>query len=228
VNTVEIVRAVLVVAAAYVIGSLPWGVIVARLAGGPDPRTMGSGRTGGSNMMRAVGPRLALLSGLLDAAKGSAAVLLAWGVGAGDAVAVIAALAAVIGHSRSIFLGFGGGRGVAPSFGGLLMLSPLVAFAILPIFVGMILVTRYSSLGSLSGSLAAWILLSIQTAIVPLSPWYHLYGFGGFALVWVFHKDNIARLLAGKERKLGTPRDQAPAEPVEAAPPIDDGTAHGA
>jgi glycerol-3-phosphate acyltransferase PlsY len=202
----EILRAVLVVAVSFVIGGIPWGVIIARLSGGPDPRTMGSGRTGGSNVMRAIGPRWALVSGLLDASKGSVAVLLAWAVGAGTGVAVFAAMAAVAGHSRSVFLNFHGGRGVAPSWGALLVFQPLVALGVIPLFALVILVTRYSSLGSLSGSLFGGILLAVATAVVPLDPWLYVYAVGGPALVWLFHHDNIARLLAGKERKIGTPR----------------------
>ena len=202
----EILRAALVVAVSFVIGGIPWGVIIARVSGGPDPRTMGSGRTGGSNVMRALGPRWALLSGLLDASKGSVVVLLAWVVGAGTGVAVLAAMAAVAGHSRSVFLNFHGGRGVAPSWGALLVFQPLVAFGVIPLFAAVILVTRYSSLGSLSGSLFGGILLAIATAVVPLDPWLYVYAAGGPALVWLFHHDNIARLLAGKERKIGSPR----------------------
>jgi acyl phosphate:glycerol-3-phosphate acyltransferase len=210
VDVPSLLRAIAVIAAAFVIGGIPWGVIVARLSGGPDPRTVGSGRTGGSNVMRALGPRLALLSGLLDAAKGSVAVLLAWWVGGGDALAVVAALAAVIGHSRSVFLGFHGGRGIAPSWGALLVLQPWIALAIIPLFAGVILVTRYSSLGSLTASAAAGILLAITTYVVPLSPWMYVYAVGGVVLIFAFHADNIQRLLSGKERKIGTPRAAPP------------------
>lgn len=215
-------RAILVLVAAYLLGSIPWGVIVARAAGGPDPRSLGSGRTGGSNMMRAVGPRLALVSGLLDAAKGSAAVLVAYASGAGALVAVLAGFLSIVGHSRSIFLGFGGGRGVAPSFGALLVISPLVAIAILPIFIGVILVSRYSSLGSLSASAAAAVFMVIQVYLTGMDPWYYTYGIGGAVLIWVFHKDNIGRLLAGTERRIGTPKNR------EAVPPADEGTGTGA
>jgi glycerol-3-phosphate acyltransferase PlsY len=182
-------------------------VIVARVAGGPDPRTIGSGRTGGSNMMRALGPRWALLSGLLDAAKGSVAVLLAFAVGGGAGLAAFAAMAAVIGHSRSIFMGFHGGRGVAPSWGALLVLQWWIAIVIIPLFAGVILVTRYSSLGSLTGTAGAGVLLAVATAVVPLDPWLYAYAIGGPILIFAFHHDNIARLLAGTERKIGTPRD---------------------
>ena len=210
-NLPELLRDVAVIAAAFVIGGIPWGVVVARLSGGPDPRTLGSGRTGGSNMMRAVGPRLALLSGLLDAAKGSVAVLLAWGLGAGTGVAVLAALAAIVGHSRSIFLGFHGGRGVAPSWGALLVLQPVIALAIIPLFAGVIAVTRYSSLGSLVGTATAGVLLALATALVPLDPWLYLYAVFGPMLVWTFHADNIHRLITGRERRIGTPRVEQPA-----------------
>ena len=135
VDTFDLVQALLIVAAAFVIGGIPWSIIVARLARRPDPRTIGSGRTGGANAMRAMGPQLALISGILDLLKGTAAVLLARWLGAGEGVQVVAALAAIIGHSRSVFLGLGGGRGVAPAFGGLLAFAPLIAMFIIPLFM---------------------------------------------------------------------------------------------
>ena len=202
----SILRAILIVAAAYVIGGIPWAVIVARLTGGLDPRKVGSGRTGGSNAVRALGKRLGIVSGLLDAAKGSVAVLIALLSGAGTLVAVLAALAAIIGHSRSLFLNFGGGRGIAPSFGAMLVIQPLVAIGILPVFLGVIWITKYSSMGSLAGSLIAGVLLALLTAALPLDPWLYVYAVAGPVLIWAFHHDNIARLLAGTERKVGTPR----------------------
>ncbi|MEO5963860.1 MAG: glycerol-3-phosphate 1-O-acyltransferase PlsY [Candidatus Limnocylindrales bacterium] len=206
-DTLEIVRAVLVVVASYVIGGIPWSVIVARATGGQDPRSIGSGRTGGANAMRALGPRLALLSGILDLLKGTAAVLLARALGAGTGVEVVAGLAAIIGHSRSLFLGLGGGRGVAPAFGALMAFQPLIAAIIIPIFAAIIAITRYSSIGSLAASALAGILLAGATAIYHLDPWHYLYAAGGTLFVWLFHTDNIQRLFAGTERKIGTPRD---------------------
>jgi glycerol-3-phosphate acyltransferase PlsY len=204
----DLLRAVVLVAAGYLIGGIPFGVIVARLSGGPDPRTIGSGRTGGANTMRALGPQLALVAGLLDMFKGTAAVLLVRLVGGGVEVEVLAALAAIIGHSRSPFLGFGGGRGVAPAFGGLLAFQPLVAAAVIPVFLGVIAITRYSSLGSLTGSAMGGVLLAVATAATPLDPWLYVYAVGGAGLVWLFHWDNIGRLLRGQERKIGTPRPE--------------------
>lgn len=201
----DLLLAIVLVVVAFVVGGIPWGVIVAKVTGGPDPRSIGSGRTGGANVMRALGPRLALVAGLLDVAKGAAAVLLARALDAGTAVEVAAALAAIVGHSRSVFLGLGGGRGVAPSFGALLVFSPLVAAVTIPLFAAVIAVTRYSSLGSLTASATAGILLAIATAVTPLDPWIYLYAAGGTGLIWLFHTDNIQRLLAGQERKIGAP-----------------------
>ncbi len=202
-ETGAILRAVGLAVAAYLIGSIPWGVIIARLTGGPDPRSLGSGRTGGANVMRALGPRWALVSGLLDAGKGTVSVLLARALGTGLEVELLVALAAIVGHSRSIFVGFGGGRGVAPGWGGLLVLQPLVALAILPIFGGVIAATRYSSLGSLTGSAAAGLFVAGLVVAGGLPPVYLAYAVAGPALIWYFHADNIGRLLRGEERKIG-------------------------
>jgi glycerol-3-phosphate acyltransferase PlsY len=208
VDPFDLLRGAAVIAASYLVGGIPFGVIVAKVTGGPDPRTIGSGRTGGANTMRALGPRLALVAGLLDMLKGTAAVLLARALGAGVEVEVLAAMAAVIGHSRSPFLGFGGGRGVAPAFGALLAFAPLVALAVIPVFAGVIAITRYSSLGSLVGSAFGGVLLAIVTATAQLDPWLYVYAVGGAGLVWLFHWDNIGRLLRGEERKIGTPRPE--------------------
>src|SRR5438105_15078523 len=110
--------AAVLVAAAYISGSIPTGVIVARLAGGPDPRSVGSGRTGGTNALRALGRKWAALVVGGDLAKGVLPVLLTRLVTGGDSLAeVIVAAAAVIGSARSIFLGFPGGRGVGTGVG---------------------------------------------------------------------------------------------------------------
>jgi glycerol-3-phosphate acyltransferase PlsY len=196
------------IAVGYLLGGIPFGIIVTRLIGGPDPRTVGSGRTGGDNVSRAVGPRWAAVSGLLDVAKASVAVLLVIAIGGGLVPQVLAALAAVVGHSRSPYIGLQGGRGVAPGIGGALIIAPLILAFVLPLFVIIVALTRISSLGSLGASAAGGALLIILTAVAPLPPIYYVYGLGGAGLIWLFHIDNIQRLLAGKERRLGT-RDRA-------------------
>jgi glycerol-3-phosphate acyltransferase PlsY len=196
-----VARAIAIVVAGYLIGGIPWGVIVARLSGGPDPRTIGSGRTGGANVMRALGPRLALLSGILDMLKGTAAVLLARALGAGVEVEVLAGLAAVVGHSRSPFLGFSGGRGVSAAFGAGLVFSPLAALVTLAVFLAVLAVARYTSLASLVGSAVGGLAFAIQVVATGMPPFLLVFAVGAPLLIWLFHLDNIGRLLRGEERK---------------------------
>lgn len=202
-DVLALVRDAAVVVGAYLIGGIPWGVIVARLAGGPDPRTIGSGRTGGANVMRALGPRLALLSGLLDMLKGTAAVLVARVLAAGVEVEVLAGLAAIVGHSRSPFLAFSGGRGVSAAFGASLVLAPLAAGVTLVVFVATLAITRYSSLASLVGAAVGGAAFTVQVLATGLPPALLGFSIGAPALVWLFHLDNIGRLLRGEERKFG-------------------------
>lgn len=202
-DPVVVLRAVAITVAAFVIGGIPWGVIVARLSGGPDPRTIGSGRTGGANVMRAVGPRLALVSGLLDMLKGTVAVLLARLLGAGIEVEVLAGLAAIVGHSRSPFLGFSGGRGVSAAFGAALVLAPPASAVILVVFIGVLAVFRYTSLASLASAAVGAVTLAVQVIATGLPQVLLVFAVGGAILIWLFHLDNIGRLLRGEERKFG-------------------------
>lgn len=202
-DPVIVLRAAALTVAAFVIGGIPWGVIVARLSGGPDPRTIGSGRTGGANVMRAVGPRLALASGLLDMLKGTAAVLLVRLLGAGVEVEVLAGLAATVGHSRSVFLGFSGGRGVSAAFGAALVLAPLASAVILVVFLVVLAVWRYTSLASLVGAATGGIVFAVQVLATNQHPALLAFAIGAALLIWIFHLDNIGRLLRGEERKFG-------------------------
>ena len=216
-QTLDVVRVAFAMVAGYLIGGIPFGILVTRLIGGPDPRTIGSGRTGGANVSRAVGFRWAAVSGLLDVAKAAAAVLLVVAIGGGAVSQVVAALAAIVGHSRSPFIGLRGGRGVAPATGGALIIAPIILAAIFPVFVLTILLTRISSLGSLSASLIGGIAMIVITAVAPLAPIYFVYGVGVPGLIWFFHHDNIGRLLRGEARRIGGRR--APAENDTASGP---------
>jgi glycerol-3-phosphate acyltransferase PlsY len=199
------IQSIALIAFGYLVGSLPMGVIVARLTGGQDPRTVGSGRTGGTNALRAMGPARAVAVGLLDLAKGAIAILVASRAGAPDLVAALTGLAAVFGAWRSVFLGFGGGRGVAAGVGGMLAVSVPIVLIAAPVFLGLIWWTRYVSLGSLLGT-AFGALLSVVFVLLGWlpAPWL-VYTIGGTVIVWLAHRDNIERLLAGTERKLGSP-----------------------
>ena len=194
---------VALVVAAYLSGSIPIGVIVARLSGGPDPRTVGSGRTGGTNALRALGRKWAAVVVVGDVLKGALPVLAARWLGLGPAVEVLCGLAAVGGATWSAFLGFRGGRGVGTGVGTMLVIQPLAVLLAAPVFVGVILLTRYVSLGSLIGSasMAAWTWLFYMAANGSISAAYPLYTAAGAALVWLAHADNIDRLLHGQERK---------------------------
>lgn len=201
-DTGQVLVAVLVVVAAYLIGGIPFGVVVARVTGGPDPRTIGSGRTGGANTMRALGPRLALIAGLLDVGKGIVAVLIAIALGGGLALQIAAALAAVIGHSRSIWIGFNGGRGIAPAFGTLVVIAPIAALVVIPVFVLVLLIGRYSSLASLTATAIGALFVIGMVVLYQLSPLYAVYAIATAGIIWLFHLDNIQRLLAGTERRI--------------------------
>ncbi len=199
-----LVRDVLLVVVAYLSGSIPFGVLVARASGGPDPRTVGSGRTGGTNALRALGRKWAGVVVAGDLLKGALPVLLARVVTNGDpAVEVACGFAAVIGSARSIFLHFGGGRGVATGVGTMLVIEPMAVLLAAPVFVIVIVVTRYVSLGSIVGSAALFpamiILALVATGSIP--PAYIVYAAIGPLIIWFTHADNIQRLLHGTERK---------------------------
>ena len=212
----DLIVAIAVVVASYFIGGIPWGIVVARLVGGPDPRSLGSGRTGGANVMRALGFRAALVAGFLDAFKGSAAVLLAILLGTDPLVHSLAAIVAVVGHSRSPYIGLRGGRGVATGWGALLVLAPVIALLIVPVFVGLLLITRISSVASLTCTLIGGLGLLAAIPFAGLPPAYAVYAIAGSALIWMFHADNIQRLRKGEERRIewrlrGRPGPQQPA-----------------
>ena len=207
----QLVLAIVPIVVGYLIGGIPFGIIVARAVGGPDPRTLGSGRTGGANVARALGPRLALLAGLLDAAKGAVSVLFALFLTSEPLVAVLAALAAIIGHSRSPYIGLRGGRGVAPAWGALLVIQPVVALVCLPVFAAIVYLTRISSLASLATSLVAGVGLAIAVFALDMPQAYLVYAVAGTIVVWLFHIDNIQRLVAGEERRVDWRRGDATA-----------------
>ncbi len=194
----------LLVFLAYVAGSIPVGVLVARASGGPDPRTVGSGRTGGTNALRALGRKWAALVVAGDLAKGAVPVLVArWVTGGDSIIEVLVAAAAVAGSVRSVFLNFAGGRGVGTGVGTMLVIQPLAVILAAPVFFLVILATRYVSLGSLLGSAAMFpamlLIWAVASGWVP--PAYLIWAAVGPVLIWLAHADNIDRLLHGKERK---------------------------
>jgi glycerol-3-phosphate acyltransferase PlsY len=190
----------------YLLGAIPVGLIVGRLAGRVDLRDHGSRRTGTTNALRVLGPVPAAIVLLLDLAKGAAAVLVgAWlgGAQSADLTAAAAGVAAVVGHTWSVFIGFGGGRGVATAGGALLALGPLIVLIVVPIMVAVVAVTRYVSLGSIVGAVLAPV-VAAALAVAGLVPAASV-GLAAAAgvLIVLRHIDNLDRLRRGTERRLG-------------------------
>lgn len=193
----------------YLFGSFPTGFLAARFFAGVDVRTVGSGRTGGTNVLRSAGRPAAITTIAGDILKGIIPVLLArwlWGAEASptpDLVAALAALGAVIGHNFSIFLRFKGGAGTMTGGGAMMALDPfiLVASCILPIVFTYI--TKMSSIGSLMFTGVA-LLVSAILLYFGQKPAAYLIFFAGFCLIsWYAHRPNIAKLRAGTERRIG-------------------------
>ncbi len=199
----DILRAAVLVGIAYLAGSIPMGILAARASGGPDPRTVGSGRTGGTNALRALGRKWAAVVVTGDLLKGALPVLLARYVTGGDTlVEVLCGAAAVTGAIWSVFNGFRSGRGVGSGVGAMLVIQPIAVFLAAPVFVGVILVTRYVSLGSLLGSAAMIPVMLLLIVLIPGTPMpYLLFSAVGAGLIWLAHADNIDRLIHGTERK---------------------------
>ena len=191
----------------YVLGAIPFGLIIGRLTRGIDLREFGSHRTGATNALRTLGLRAAALVFVLDVGKGVAAVILARLLFADDPLvewaAAVAGFAAIVGHNWSVFIRFTGGRGVATSAGALGAMSPWTILIIAPIVFGVIWRTRYVSLGSITGGLLAPVVTAVLwlagLATVPAI----VYALASGLLVTAAHADNIARLRAGTERRIG-------------------------
>ncbi len=180
----------------YLLGSIPFGLILTRMAGLGDVRKFGSGNIGATNVLRTGNKKLAATTLLLDALKGTAAAAIAsfWGVEAG----IAAGFAAFLGHLFPVWLSFRGGKGVATYIGVLLGLVPVMVLLFAAIWLAMAKITRYSSLSAL-----------VATAAVPVA----LYAAGNgkvavlfavmTAIAWIKHRANIQRLLSGTESRIG-------------------------
>jgi len=211
-----IAKFVAVVIMGYLVGSIPFGILVGKLSARVDVRQHGSGRMGATNVLRTAGKKAAVVVAALDMSKGVLAVVFAGlivgsdylvidNVGLGVVVAqVMAALAAITGHNWSIFLKFrGGGRGVATFFGGLVALCPVVA-----LFGGEILIigaglTRFASFGSIVAAVGTYAILVPLIILNGFPVALLAYTLVGAVIIIIMHRDNIARLVSGKERKLG-------------------------
>jgi len=199
----EAARYAAVMPLAYLLGSVPWGYVLLRWRRGVDIRQHGSGRTGMSNVLRTGGGKVAALVLVLDLSKGVLAVLLARMVIGAEGAEVAAGLLALAGHNWSVFLGFQGGRGIATGLGGLAVMAQVPAAVGALSFIPVTLLSRYISLGSLSGVLIACLSLLVLTLLGWYSSTYILYAVLAGAIIFWQHRDNIQRLLRGTERRLG-------------------------
>ncbi len=205
---VDTMRIVVAVAVAYLAGSFPAGYLLGRLWG-VNVLEWGSGRTGGTNVLRSAGVLPALITGALDVGKGALAVWLAGQIvpEAHQALAqVLAGVAVIVGHNYSVFLGFRGGAGVGTSLGALSVIYWPAAVALLLLLLLIIAATRYASVGSLTvTTLMPVMLLALAVAgTLPLT--YVGYGLFAWAIIIYSHRTNIRRLIEGTERRVGQPR----------------------
>jgi len=202
-------RALLIIVVAYLLGSIPVGYLIVRARGGVDVRKTGSGGTGATNVSRQAGKFAGVLTLLLDALKGSLAVLFAqWIVGgsSGTSTCLVAAavVAVMIGHCFPVWLGFRGGKGVATGLGAFLVIAPIAVALAAVVFLCIVVLTRYVSLASITA-----------TALIPFFMWLETRwtsstvdltarlsaGLAAAALILFAHRANIARLVAGTESK---------------------------
>jgi acyl phosphate:glycerol-3-phosphate acyltransferase len=187
----------------YLLGAIPSGLIAGKLLKGIDIRRYGSGGTGATNTLRTLGRWPSAAVFLADALKAALPVLIARALVGVPAVEVAVAMAAIVGHNWPAYVGWKGGRGVSSSFGALLVFSPVAAVGAIVVFVGVIALSRYVSLGSLASSVVGGILLLLLVAVAGFPVAYAAYAVLGAGLIVVQHRGNIGRLLNGTERKLG-------------------------
>lgn len=192
----------LTLAAAYLLGSIPFSYLVARLFGVEDVRKVGSGNVGATNVMRSAGKTAGGVALLLDASKGALAALLAERLADGVTLAPLAAAAAVIGHMHPVWLSFRGGKGVATGAGAFLPLLPAATAAAVVVFVATAAATRYVSLGSIAGTLTLAGLAFWLGAPRPV--WLSAAGIAAL-IVWK-HRGNLERIAKGSENRLGAKR----------------------
>jgi glycerol-3-phosphate acyltransferase PlsY len=183
----------------YLLGSIPFGIVLTKLSGGPDLRGIGSGNIGATNVLRTGNKKLAALTLAGDMLKGTAAVLIGAFLLGGREAALLAGLGAFIGHLFPVWLGFRGGKGVATYLGVLIGLKFSIAVVFAAVWISVAYLSRYSSLSALLASL-----------LTPLLLWFWV-GDARAALLmaaltvllWLMHRENIARLLKGSEGKIG-------------------------
>jgi glycerol-3-phosphate acyltransferase PlsY len=191
-----VLQSILLIAGAYLLGSIPTGLLLAKAAG-VDIRTTGSGNIGATNVYRTLGRTVGILTLLGDCFKGLIPVLIAQRLGMGDTMIAAAGAAAFLGHVYTVFLGFKGGKGVATALGVFLGVSPASVGLALVIFIAVVAVWRYISLGSITAAAAMPIFVAALDRRPPVIAMT-----AGIALLVIWkHRENITRLREGTENK---------------------------
>lgn len=209
----------LIVLLSYLIGSIPNSIIVSKLVKGIDIRDYGSGNAGGTNVYRILGWKYGLLVILLDALKGALAVIFVARLHYGNMpfenatpfddftlIQIIAGLAAVVGHIWTIFAGFRGGKGIATALGMLLTIITVDMLVAIAVFILVVLLTKYISLGSILGAVSVPIILMVRENIFHVDiPGYHIvlpFSIGISLLIMYTHRSNLSRIFKGKENRI--------------------------
>ena len=191
------------VAAGYLFGGIPFGLIVGRLAGVGDVRQLGSGKIGFTNSLRSMGLKWALLVVVGDITKGAAAVLIGRLILHDPWAAALAGVAAVLGHIFPVYAGFRGGRGVATAFGAFLGVSWPAALVVVAISIAVLAIFRYASLMSVIGVFVGFLAILLLVGMKRLEAEYLAFALLTMLAVEISHVGNIRRLIAGTEPKLG-------------------------
>ena len=183
----------------YLLGAIPFGIVVSKVMGLPDPRTVGSKNVGFTNVLRVSGKTAGILTLLGDMGKGW---VLSWAAMQWltvESFIMVVALSPILGHLFSPFLGFKGGKGVATALGAVLGLSPSIGLLLLLIWLGAVAIWRYSS----GGALAAFSCLPVVAIVNEQRQEFLIFSLIVSGLIWIKHKDNIVRLWKGTESKIG-------------------------
>lgn len=188
----------LAITVAYVVGSIPFAFLLSRQRG-VDLRRAGSGNVGASNVLRTTGVGAAILALLLDGLKGAAAVVMAQALGAGTTTAVASACASIVGHVYPVWLRFHGGKGVATAAGAFAVLAPMAFAAASGVFVLAVITTRFISVGSI----AAAATLAVVAAVSDVAGVVAIGATVSAVLIACRHRENLSRLAAGTERRIG-------------------------
>ena len=183
---------------AYVLGSIPFGLLVAHALGEKDPRTAGSNNIGFTNVLRVSGKKAGILTLLGDIGKGVIAVVFAQSLGAPGPWVLLMGFAVVLGHIFSVFLAFKGGKGVATALGAVLGIEPFLGFCLLGIWIGTVIIFKYSS----GGALAAFFCFPILAFFLNEDLQLILFSLCILGLIVYGHTENISRLMKGTEPKI--------------------------